>query len=292
MYKSEFDEFRNFGVEIEMYNVNASLLEDALRAEGIEAYWSGYTHQISSRWKITTDSSVRGMNACELVSPILSGTEGLEQVRKVMAVARRLGGRVNKTCGFHVHWNCADFTGKNVQSLLRLYTKFEDVFDSIMPPSRRGDSNQFCRSLKKDSTLQWVTLLDQTGKKPAREVVGQFSDWYGGRYGSRYHKVNVSAYLLYGTIEFRQHQGTLNGDKAVQWIVLTQMLVNKAKRVSVSRENSAKPTLGELIRILRLANKHMTSQHPAPHPEVARLATYLKTRKKLLETEVEVEPGN
>ena len=47
---------------------------------------------------------------------------------------------------------------------------------------------------------------------------------------NRYLKLNLEAFGRYGTVEFRQHSGTLNGEKAEAWIGLLVALVNSAKR--------------------------------------------------------------
>ena len=56
----------------------------------------GYSHDTSKHWKIVTDASVRGRNhhdlCLELVSPILQGSEGLDQLRVLMEHVRLHGG--------------------------------------------------------------------------------------------------------------------------------------------------------------------------------------------------------
>jgi hypothetical protein len=99
---------RTFGVEAEFYNITPQTAIDALRAVGIVAVNAGYTHRIMSEWKIVTDSSVTSTGTgtgygLELVSPILRGRDGLEQVAKALDALRNAGAKVNKSCGIHVH---------------------------------------------------------------------------------------------------------------------------------------------------------------------------------------------
>jgi hypothetical protein len=54
--------------------------------------------------------------------------------------------------------------------------------------------------------------------------------------GGRYFGVNFTAYLRHGTIEFRQHQGSLNPTKIWNWIVFTQTIMNRAR----SKQTKAK----------------------------------------------------
>lgn len=293
-YKANFDDFRAFGVEIEVIGVSREDIAVALHCIGIRAEVTEYTKDIRETWKITTDASLAGAAkglTAEVVSPILSGREGLAKVTRVIECLNAIGCRVNKTCGFHVHWNCADFTGKNVLSLLRFYAKFERVIDYLVSPSRRGDVNRHCRSMVKDTDLAWVSDLDRTERLRASDVAFSFEDKHSEQVvnpitrrqekrSSRYHKVNVFAYNSFGTIEFRQHQGTLNPEKAVNWIVFTQQLVNKAKHVSVSKQVSAKPTLGEMLRVLKLVD-HEFIENQCTDPLVLELGSWLKKRYTL-----------
>lgn len=47
---------------------------------------------------------------------------------------------------------------------------------------------------------------------------------------NRYQAVNFVSVKKYGTVEFRQHQGTLNPSKALAWIELTRNVVHAASR--------------------------------------------------------------
>lgn len=52
----------------------------------------------------------------------------------------------------------------------------------------------------------------------------------------RYHKLNLVSLWVHGTIEFRQHSGTVDADKAVNWIELLMQFVNRA---AVTRQRPA-----------------------------------------------------
>lgn len=290
-YKAFFDEYRTFGVEIEYIGVTKPEVARRLREAKIRATVASYSKNVSPVWRVSTDSSIAGKPAGEVVSPILSGRSGLGEVERVMDKMAQIGCRVNQTCGLHVHWNAIDFTGKNVMSLLRFYAKFERVIDYLVSPSRRADINLHCRSMVKDNNLAWVTELDATEKARATDVEMNFrtkhsEKWYDStsqRYverSSRYHKVNISAYQQFRTIEFRQHQGTVNSTKGINWIVFTQQLMNKAKHVSVSRQVSAKPTLGEMLRVLKIVD-HEFILNQCTDPLILNLGVWLKKRYTL-----------
>ena len=197
--------YRSFGIEIECYHpTNSRIREEvsrAIREAGIECTVEGYTHTVMRRWKIVTDSSIWGGCGLEVVSPILYGEEGLEELKKVVEVLNRLGCRVNRSTGLHIHHDANDLGQQRLRNIFELYRDNEDLFDKLVSNSRRA-GNRFCQSLK----------------DYPRSV---FPD-------TRYTKVNHRSYLKYGTIEFRQHQGTLNFDKMVHWIKLTQRVVERA----------------------------------------------------------------
>lgn len=290
-YEAMFDEQRTFGIDTEVYGVDPGLITTSFRAWGLDTIQIDYTKSSLFTWRVSKDSSIKGPNPVEIVSPILCGRDGLEKVDRAVNVLYNLGCEVNKSCGLHVHWSIQDYTGKNVLSLLRLYAKFEGVIDYLVSPSRRGNENKYCRSMVKDSDLRWVTELDRTERKRALEIALLFgtrhiewnTDEETGRpldRGSRYHKVNLSAYTQYGTAEFRQHQGTVNSNKTINWIVFTQQLVNKAKYVPVSKQVSAKPTLGELLRVLGLVD-YQLERSGCTDPLVLGLGEWLKKRYTL-----------
>ena len=67
---------RRFGIEIEAYNCEKGVLARELREAGIAVAVEGYNHNTRDHWKLVTDSSLRGNDTFELVSPILEGEAG------------------------------------------------------------------------------------------------------------------------------------------------------------------------------------------------------------------------
>jgi hypothetical protein len=286
-YIAEFDEYRTFGVEVECFGAPNVRVLRLMNKAGLDCVVIDHTNRVLDTWRISKDTSIQGESAMEIVSPVLCGREGLIQVAKVLEILQTAGCQVNFSCGFHVHWFCGDYTGKNMLSLLRQYAKFERVIDSLVSPSRRENRNKSCRSLVKDDTLQWITDLDPQERLRATQIASVFeSRWFEvyqtvhgqERRSSRYHKINLQSYPMYGTIEFRHHQGTLNVAKAINWIVFTQQFINKAKRVSVSREPASKLTLSGLMRSLKISEESQDAR-------ISALAVYLKERQEELEAE-------
>jgi len=256
-YKAQFDRKRKFGVEIELYGINQFELQHAMTESGIPAKIALVEKPSDQYWYITCDGSIQGEDPAELKSPVLVGIEGINHVRSVLTLLNHLDVQVNDSCGLHVHHYVGDFTGKNILSLLRLYAKFENVVDRLVDPSRRENKNYHCQSLIKDDTLEWITGLDKKETARALDIALKFDQNYKVKSlgsmtacGSRNHKVNITSYLKHSTIEFRHHESTLDIDEVLNWIVFTQQFISRAKLASVSKEMSAKPVMGEMLRAL------------------------------------------
>ncbi len=220
---------RKFGVELEMVGISREQAVQALRLVGVSVQAEGYNHTIRCHWKIVPDSSVRG--GFEVVSPVLQGEEGLEQLRAVTTALDDMGGSVNRTCGFHVHFDAADLSVDHIRTIVTRYAAHEAEIDAFMPPSRRGNTNSYCRSvieLAQSASFRNATTL--------RELVEAQS--------GRYFKVNLKSHHVHGTVEFRQHSGTLNAPKAVNWVRLLDAFITECKsRVDAPAVQVAVPSL-------------------------------------------------
>ena len=211
-----------FGVEIEFFGANYVTVIQRLRAAGISvADYQGYTHKVMAQWKVTTDSSVTGRDTglhrgLELVSPILYGDEGLDELAKVYEVLNNCGAKVDKSCGTHVHFDISDFTVQNCKNFLNLYYNYHGVINYLVPPSRRR--NEYCKRLRQDIL---VTIYKENVRS-IREIADVM--------GTRYMTVNLQCYVKYGTIEIRQHGGTVEFEKMEAWIILMYQLLDVAKQ--------------------------------------------------------------
>ena len=131
---------RNFGIEIEAYNCTRERLARELTAVGIRVEVEGYNHtDHTDHWKLVTDSSLHGNNTFELVSPILHGEQGIEELEKVCWVLDLCNAKVNDSCGLHVHMDAAEFDLQTWKNLIITYKRLENVIDHFMPRSRRNN---------------------------------------------------------------------------------------------------------------------------------------------------------
>tara|TARA_Y100000310_G_C20595026_1_gene770067 strand:- start:40 stop:951 length:912 start_codon:yes stop_codon:yes gene_type:complete len=222
---------RNFGVELELIVDDDDALARHLRSEGVNIRCEGYNHETRGHWKIVSDSSVRGTHprehnllGREIVSPILCGEHGREQVRALLDAAETYRGvaRVNRTCGMHVHISCADLSLKQIKRCAKAQLKYEWVLDQFVPASRRANENQFCYSVSRSfGDGNTLSSIEETGFS----MIDSARDLYQlrgmvQRAGGRQTKWNLDRYTDRGTIEIRHGGGTLDADKACNWIEL------------------------------------------------------------------------
>lgn len=214
---------RQFGVEIELVGTTIPRVQDALEAAGITVYSQEYNHRTTSTWKIVPDGSLTS-GGFEVVSPVLQGEAGIEQVRKVAAAIVAAGGSVDRSCGFHVHVNARDLAIDSIVQIAARYNRFEEEINRFMPASRR--ESRYCRPI---SELFYNHSIER--------ILRGGTNYLG--HLDRYHKVNLAAFARHGTVEFRQHSGTVNAEKMEKWVRFCLGFVESS--VVVNREEVAPP---------------------------------------------------
>lgn len=218
---------RKFGIEIEAYGVPMSRVAAALNAAGINCQSENYNHASRQYWKVITDGSLSGQNCFEIVSPILEGMDGLAQVETVSRVLTGLRVKINRTCGLHIHFDAAGFGLEQMKNVVVNYANYEAIIDSFMPQSRRANNNTYCRSIS-----DLATRVDRAAN--ISQLVGL--------QGTRYQKLNLTSYNRHGSIEFRQHSGTIEFDKIKNWVLFLHNLVEYSKTKQVGDATMASLT--------------------------------------------------
>ena len=208
---------RAFGIEIEFVGAMRGDVANYMRRHHVACKVEGYNHTNQSYWKIVTDASVRSAGAYnqgfELVSPKLYGQDGLDQLKVACDALLSAGAIVNKSCGLHVHHDASDYNSNQFESIFNWYKKFEDSIDTMMPKSRRGSGKQYIASLQNIS--------------------------FSRIYDTRYYKLNLNSYHTHGTIEF---------DKISNWVLFTQMAMQKCAKRKVKISNTTHTRFLDMMR--------------------------------------------
>lgn len=310
---------RTFGVEMEVIfsqrkpeGRSMDAIRTALRAAGVavegeQNHWSRSIHaDTHNGWKVVYDGSVPG--GCEVVSPKLAGADGIAQVELVCRTLHETCRvRINRRCGLHVHHGASDLTVGNVKTLVRTMARFVDVLNGLLPPSRRtgGYDNTYAQGFRADE-LQRIERA-----KVVKCDLGAYDEWAARGEGShadwrrcrsrahngsgsrtpcmacaaaRYRTLNLRALHQHGTVEFRQHSGTVEAAKVVAWVLFTQGIVEKAK-VGRGRRTVLKANGDGLKNLLRLAGLQDCRPHkqvvdPQHKERVAAVAAYFYERAR------------
>jgi hypothetical protein len=219
---------KNFGVEFEACNVDMQTLRRRLNEAGIDCEVEGYTHRTTSHWKLVTDSSIRGSQTFELVSPILKGEAGLSELMKVCDILNKCGAKVNKSCGTHVHINATGFSLDQWKRIYINYGRLEKVIDGFMPESRRANNNTYCKGFGSVNNFEHK-IKNATNLCNIENLL----------LNSRYWKVNPQSYSRHKTCEFRQHAGTTDFVKISSWIRFLSNLVDYSEQHEVATRSLA-----------------------------------------------------
>jgi len=246
---------RTFGFEAEFFNITPSVALRALADVGITASFEGYTHRNVHIWKCVTDASVTrtgtGEGAgLELVSPILRGRDGLEWAAKALDALRGAGAKIDRTCGMHVHVGMDGLTGMEMMKIVDTYVANQTNINRIVSRSRHN--NDYClpfNEVHAPSTQyrpnNYEALRGANTATATTRLSGVLSS------APRYRVVNLTSYGKYGTLEFRQHQGTLNGKKGTAWI---EFLLGLVETSVASNPVNAYASVYEMITALGVSN--------------------------------------
>ena len=214
---------RRFGVEVEFVS-NLDRREVAVAVEyetGIKLELASYSDK-SNKWRLKTDNSIasRGGYGMELVTPILFGEEQMTNLRDVLKVIEGIG-TVNRTCGLHVHIDITDEGAEPLRRLQKFFAKYEHAIGTLLPESRRGGNNGYCR----DHFYRDQSLIEVFKKLNKRKNT---NDLTGSREFGHRGKWNFQNYWRHGSVENRAHSGTTNPIKVDHWVRLTQAMIAAA----------------------------------------------------------------
>lgn len=229
-----------FGIEMEFFSpLDNTSLRHELRKVGFVVQEGRAKNHSYKNWTLTEDESLDynhrservpheeyiDMLPHELVSPILDTTnpEDIKAVRRIALALQTLGCRVNKTCGLHVHVDTDGLSVQDVLNVFNRYTKFEPIIDSMLGTTRRANRSRFakpCKGIKLDNTVTTFHELIDTMKFPRNTTSST----------ERYFKVNLLSLDELGTIEFRQHNGSINSQTIINWVLFLTQFVEASKQ--------------------------------------------------------------
>ncbi len=173
----------------------------SLRGFGIEIETSRCHNHTQLRnntlWGAKPDGSIP---AVEFISPILSGDEGLANLREFMAFSRRNRWRADSDCGLHIHLDMREMTNLQLRHIAYAYSLTSPYWRKMVNAYR--DTNcSYCH----EHNYNTEELITTTWQR-----------FVGRR--ERYDGFNWAAYNAHGSLEIRLHQGTVVEAAIVNWI--------------------------------------------------------------------------
>ncbi|MCJ1283247.1 hypothetical protein MMC26_002575 [Xylographa opegraphella] len=206
----------------------------------------------NDRWTIKEDSSIEAFETngdnipdheykiLELVSRILPLTD--ESFKEIEAVIQIIQTRytliTNESTGLHVHVGDGNrgFALQTLKKLSILVVTFEHIIESIHPDARiSADGTQQC---KKSS---WGTTdINEIGStieecQTFEELRALMNPDLTKKYAYNFGNLSLTQYLPKMTIEFRQHEGSVDPERIINWVKFVTGLVSFSHAVSTAQ---------------------------------------------------------
>ncbi len=261
----------HFGIEIEFTGITrnkaariaASYFHGTVTANH-DSYDSYSVKTSDNRvWKFMSDASIlcqkkqhgqtvsaNKTHSVELVSPVLSYRQDIENLQGLIRCLRKAGGFPNSTCGIHIHLDGANHTPRSICNFVNIIASKNALFYKALQiePTRM----RYCKQLD-------AYLVERFREKKPTTFAQIEQIWYEGYSGSpyshyhssRYHWLNLHSFFHgHNTVELRGFNSTLHAGKIRAYIVLAlalnyQALTQKSarsKKVQAENERFAMRT--------------------------------------------------
>jgi|DEB0MinimDraft_6_1074348.scaffolds.fasta_scaffold03201_6 hypothetical protein len=201
------DDF-TFGIEIETHMPMGSV-DVGSHGCGRQVEW------LPTGWLADRDPSIAapsGRLKCEFVSPVLRGVEGLRQALDAVREIKERGGKINPSCGLHIHVGFDKRDTAALGRLINLVAAHEGGLFAITGSKSREQgtgsasiySTHWCKSIKQYGSVRGFAIRSR----------------------DRYHCLNVATDKP--TVEFRVFGSTLNVTKIAAYVRVCVGLCQKA----------------------------------------------------------------
>lgn len=219
---------RRFGVEIE-----CGMHGGTREACSVLGFPSGaYSHK---GFSIGADGS-----GVEVRTPILQGWEGFAVLRDTIEKLKAAGAYVTERDGLHVHHDAPEFVASPSYCVRIVHSWNNNLgaIHSMVAPRRRRDGGP---------APSWSPRHIQA-----------LEDWAknGGRQGDLYidrNDLNLSSLRRHGSIEIRLHEGTLDSDVAMAWVMFGQKFISDV--LKRARPIAPVPSEEKLLSRIKLSKK-------------------------------------
>lgn len=249
-----------FGVEVEFTGMTrsaaavviASVLCPGVRpGHGPSGYDAYEVSDVTGRvWSVVSDASItcensRGASAdrfysCELVTPVLSYASDMETLQTIVRALRKAGGRVNDSCGIHIHLDGRDQTVRSLKNWISIIASKNDLlYDALAVKSTRL---HYCKKIDENLVLACKKANTMTALADAWYATYSCYNPRSAHYhSSRYHFLNLHSFFAasHHTVELRGFNSTLHAGELRSYVVLALALNDQALSQKTARSAKA-----------------------------------------------------
>lgn len=238
-----------FGIEIEFTGITRKKAAKVVanyfgrQSDHVGTYYDTYEILQSDgrKWKVMSDASINcqkkvngqfqsagRLYSVELVSPILTYEQDIENLQSLVRLLRKAGGFTNNTCGIHIHLDGSNHCVRSIRNFINIIASKNDLFYKAL--EIKPERIVYCKKMDQK-------LIEKIRKRKPK-TIGEIAEiWYEGFYGSRerhyhasrYHFLNLHSYFTGNhTIELRGFNSELHAGKIRSYIVLALALNHQA----------------------------------------------------------------
>lgn len=220
---------KQLGATIQRYNENSNKIE--IKALDGRVWKVMYDGSIVCQRKVNGEKvPASNIYSVELVSPILTYEEDIDNLQEIVRKLRKAGAfseEQNRT-GIHIHCDGSDHTPRSLKNFMNIiYSRNDLLYESLQIEQQRM---RYCKKMDED-------LVNRMNSKKPKTMQEIEEIWYAG-YGpvrnqhyhqSRYHFLNLHSFFHgVGTVELRGFNGTLHAGEIRSYIVLALAMNNQA----------------------------------------------------------------
>jgi putative amidoligase enzyme len=237
---------RAFGVEMECYCPSNLCDIDVYgdRSDGVGfttdiLYENGFSHWGSL---CSFDESL-DESGVEVKSPVLFGQPGFDELKQVVTLLNSNNFYVENDCGLHVHLDAPEFVEDTKLAIktAKSWMKNQSLINNMVADHRIGGS--YCEA--------WY----EAELEELEEYVE--NDW--GLDGTLRGAINFGSLTYHGTVEIRQHEGTLNYEEIESWIKFCQAFIDSMVGKEV-RAISTEELFLRRLKVERNASRFLTTK--------------------------------
>lgn len=203
---------RTFGVELE-FNTD--------KQGGIDFVRSVWAHSLGADSRWCRAGWLADGSQIEVNGPVMKGSDDMEELKAAVQALADAGCKVNRADGLHVHHGAPELVEDSSKAVkvYRAWLNNQDLIWHFVAGRRNGS---FVCVDASEYNLDTISASD-----------------YG--YLDRYHNLNYNSLGEHGTVEFRQHEGTLRPEKVEAWIEFGKAFLTKALEAPEPVRSYARP---------------------------------------------------